>query len=221
MNEGIVFAAFDVTATVFWVVRIAATICGALVGWFATSPLARLIYRGAFHRPIPTWLLPWTRLAGAALVGLLIFYFLPLGGFGSLGWGPGAGGAPGLGAGSGSGKKEDGLKDDDGKNGSAQTSRMGSETLDIELIGGTRYRGDGRFYLMQGKEPVLNLEEVDDYFKKNKDRLAEYVTIVLTPDSVAPQHGAVLRLNTIIEKYERIPQVKNVNKALKSDQPGS
>ena len=66
MNEGVLQGAFDVTAVLFLVLRLAAGVGGALVGWFLTGPVVRLLYRGAFHRPAPGWLLPWTRLAGAA-----------------------------------------------------------------------------------------------------------------------------------------------------------
>src|SRR5689334_18126058 len=99
MTLGTLLAAIDITATVFWVVRLAAGFGGALVGWFVTGPVTRLLYRGAFQRPAPGWLVSWARLGGAALVGLLLFYFLPLGGGRGFGWGPGAGSGPGPGRG--------------------------------------------------------------------------------------------------------------------------
>jgi hypothetical protein len=203
-------SAIDVTATLFWALRLAAGVGGALVGWFVTGPVARLLYRGAFQRPVPGWLLPWARLGGAALVGLLLFYFLPLGGGSGFGWGPGAGSGPGLGAGSGPGKSTDDKTAPADK--TSKNSGKDLEALEIELVGGTRYQGNGRFYLINRREPAVVLEEVEDYFKKHQERLAEYVTIVLTPNqSVDAGHRAVLRLNTIIEKYNRKPQVKDVD----------
>jgi hypothetical protein len=202
----------DVTATVLWVLRIGLALGGAVIGWFVSGPVIRLLYRGAFRRPAPGWLMPWARLGGAALVGLLIFYYLPLGGGGGWGWGLGAGAGPGLGTGDGSGytKAEKAAIAD--KNG--ETSKKNYlEALEIELVGGTSYQGEGRFYLIKRRQPAVNLAEVDDHIKKNKERLGEYVTIILTPESVAAQHGAVLRLVTIIEDNGRIPQVKNVNAA--------
>jgi hypothetical protein len=199
--------ALDMTARVLWVLRLAAGACGALLGWFVTGPVARIAYRGALRRPVPRWLLPWARLAGAALLGLLLFYFLPLGGGGSLGWGPGAGG-PGSGA-NGSGTTP---QDKTATTATAASSGKNLEALEIEVIGGTRYQGDRRFYLIARREPAVTLDQVEEYFKANQDRLAEYVTIVLTPDqSVDVGHPAVLRLNTIIEKYKRRPQVKDVD----------
>jgi hypothetical protein len=205
-------AVLELTAYLFWVLRLAAGVGAAIVGWLFTGPVVRVIYRGAFQRPVPPRLVPWTKLGGAVLLGLLVFWYLPLGGGGGLGWGPGDGGGPGLGPGDGPAKKGSDEPSTGVKSPLAKKGRKDLETLEIELIGGARYKNDGRFYLLKRQEPVVPLDEVDDYLNKNKERLDEYVIVILTPDSVAPQHGAVLRLNTIIEKYQRIPQIKNVNK---------
>jgi hypothetical protein len=209
MNEALLPAAIDVTASLFWVLRVAAGVGGAVVGWFVSAPVVSVLFRAAFQRAAPRWLSPWVRLAGACLIGLLVFYFLPLGGGSGFGWGPGAGGGPGLGPGDGTGKtgNEKAAKQDK----SSATEKPKLETLDIELIGGKRYQEDGRFYLIRRQEPVVNLDAVADYLEKNKERLAEYVNIVLTPASVDAQHGAVLRLRTVIEKHGRIPLLKSVN----------
>ena len=211
MSEPALLATIDMVATLFWGLRVAAGIGAGLVGWFLTGPIVRLLYRGAFRRPAPGWLLPWARLGGAAVIGLLVFYYLPLGGGGGFGWGAGAGGGPGRGPGDGSSTtKKDQLAETEKAN-VVKTPIKGLENLEIELIGGKRYRDDGRYYLINRREPEVALEDVEDYLKKNKDRLAEYVTIVLTPTSVDAQHGAVLRLNTVIEKYDRIPKMLNIN----------
>ena len=218
MNEGAVLAAIDVVNTLFWLLRVAAAIGGALVGWFGTAPLVRLLYRAAFHRPVPRWLVPWARLVGAGLFGFLIFYYLPLGGGSGLGWGPGPGGGPGAGPGNGSANKDGKGSTDSAKphatdKNVAPMPKMVLETLEIELIGGKRYKNDGlfRFYLIKRLEPAVSLDEVEDYLKKNKDRLEKDVTVVLTSESVAAQHNAVLRLNTIIERYALVPQLKNID----------
>jgi hypothetical protein len=210
VNLAPLWGAIDLTAPIFLVLRVAAAVGGAVVGWFAAGPVTRVLYYGAFHRKTPGWVTPWFRLGGAALVGLLIFYLLPLGGGSGFGWGPGAGGNPGLGAGDGSGKTKEQTIAGSDKSISGK-AKIALEALQIELLGGARYMGDGRYYLIQRRPPAETLEEVEEYFKKNKERLEEYVTIILTPESVAAQHGAVLRLNTIIEKYGRIPVIKNVN----------
>jgi hypothetical protein len=209
MMAGILLGVIDVTAMIFWVLRLAAGVGGALIGWFSTGPLARIMYRVVFRRPVPGWLLPWARLGGAALAGLLLFYFLPLGGGSGFGWGPGAGGGPGRGPDKGSEKAADGQAARDQKR-TGDKPVTHREALEIELVGGPLYRGDGRFYLINRRAPAVALEEVEGYLKSHQDRLAEYVTIVLTPTSVDAGHRAVLRLNTIIEKYDRKPQLKDV-----------
>ena len=211
MSEAALLATIDVVATLFWGLRVAAGIGAGLVGWFLTGPVVRLLYRGALRRPVPGWLLPWARLGGAALLGLLVYYYLPLGGGGGFGWGAGAGGGPGRGPGDGSATTKNDKPADAEITNIAKAPIKGIENLEIELIGGKRYRNDGRYYLISRQEPAVGLEEVEDYLKKSKDRLAEYVTIVLTPKSVDAQHGAVLRLNTVIEKYDRIPKMLNTN----------
>ncbi len=206
------FESFDLTAPLFWVLRVAAGLGGALIGWFITGPIVRLLVRGAFHRTTPGWLLPWAKLGGAGAVGFLVYYYLMLGGIGGPGWGPGPGGAPGRGPGDGSVVAGADKAAADGKSSkAANAAQKKREALEIELIGGKRYHDDGRYYLLKRQEPPLTKEAVDDYLREHQDTLDEYVTIILTPQSVAAQHGAVLRLTGVIEKYGRNPQIKNVN----------
>jgi hypothetical protein len=210
MTQGWLVAAIDVTATIFWVLRLAAGIGGALVAWFATGPVIRVLYRVALRRAAPGWMLPWARLGGAGLAGWLIFYFLPLGGGSGFGWGAGAGGGPGRGPGDGS-AKANGQATKTDKTSIAESPKRDLEALEIELLGGKRFQGQDRYYLIQRKEPAVTFEDVKAYFMKHEDRLAQDVTIVLTPESVAEEHGAILRLKGIIEKYKRTWQVKNVD----------
>ena len=210
MSAMALYALSNLTIGLFWALRVAAAIGAALVGWFVSGPILRLAYRGLARRPAPNWLMPWARLGGAALCGLLAYFFLPLGGGGGLGWGPGAGGGPGIGPGTGLTKATPG---DEGKQQSTEAAKATVkplENLEIELIGGKRYRGDGRYYLINRREPVVTLEEVEKYLRENAAHLAEYVTIVLAPTSVDAQHGAVLRLSTVIEKIDRTPRIVNV-----------
>ncbi|MBI3409255.1 MAG: hypothetical protein HY040_12985 [Planctomycetes bacterium] len=210
MNEPHLFGFIDLTAPVFFVLRVAAGIGAAMVGWFATGPVVRLLYRLAFQRGVPNWVLPWSRLVGAVLCGLLVYYFLPLGGGNGWGWGAGAGGGPGRGPGDGSGqtsdqtKKDAPAKDNRDKSLPAKTVR---EPVAIELIGGDQYKGDEKYYLLKRQPPAVSLTELEAYFKNHKDRLE--VHIVLTPNSVGEGQGALRRLKDLADTY-RIPTVRRV-----------
>src|SRR5205807_7646161 len=57
--EGTLLGVLDVTATLLGGLRLAAGFGAALAGWFATGPVVRVLYRGAFHRPAPGWFMPW------------------------------------------------------------------------------------------------------------------------------------------------------------------
>src|SRR5437667_455698 len=92
------------------IVRIIGGVGGSFVGWFVTDPLARISYRLARHKPIPDWTLPWLKLGGAAILGLVVFFLIQLGGSG---YGPGPGGGPGKGPGKGGTEHAGGGKDGD------------------------------------------------------------------------------------------------------------
>lgn len=204
------FALGNITGSLFWIMRVAAALGAMIVGWFAGGPVVRVLYRGLMRRPTPRWLVPSARLGSAALLGLLVYFYLPLGGGAGLGWGPGAGGGPGLGPGSSLAKSGAENTSKQQEAATADPAKKGTKNLEIELIGGKRYQGDGRFYLIKRREPVVALEDVEKYLVANNADLAEYVTIVLAPNSVDAQHGAVLRLATVIEKYGHIPRIENV-----------
>ncbi|MCI0639348.1 MAG: hypothetical protein L0Y72_27170 [Gemmataceae bacterium] len=202
--------ALDLTTPIFVVLRFVAAVGGAFAGWFAGPPIARFLCRLAFHRPLPGWLRPVTRLSGSLLFAFLVYFFLPLGGGPGFGWGPGAGGAPGPGQGTGkengvaSNKEKNEGKDPSGGNDKKMPPTLVREPVDIELIGGERYKGDGRYYLMRRKEPPRTLDEVEAFFKEHKDRLE--VHIILTEESVGTRQGALGRLRDLTKKY-KIPTV--------------
>ena len=201
------FAFFDLTAPIFFVLRVAAGIGAAIVGWFATGPIIRLLYRVTLRRGIPGWAVPPSRLAGAVVCGLLVFYFLPLGGGAGWGWGPGAGGGPGRGAG------EGGDRTDKQANKDAATkevkdnlpAKMIREPVAIELIGGEQYKGDEKYYLLKRQSPAMSLSEIETQFKNHKDRWE--IHIILTSNSVGEGQGALSRLERLADAY-RIPTVR-------------
>lgn len=185
------------TAAIYLVIRSVAAVAGALLGYFVTGPVLRLLYRLALGRPVPGWLLPLGRLGGAALIGALIFFFLPLGGGPGWGWGPGWG----AGLGEGTGQSDNG---DKGKAANGAKKGPVREKLVIELLGGSRYLGEGRFYLIKSEPPARTLGEIEEYIKDRADKLL--VQIQVTDESVAPGHVAVSRLHELMQRYQ-IPTV--------------
>jgi hypothetical protein len=201
VEGGLLFAQFNFTEEMLWGLRFLAGLVGALLGWYASGPLLRLLYRVSFRRPIPGWLLPWGRLGAAVGLALLAFFFLPLGsGSSGLGWGPGHGGGPGLG----SAAPPSAVNKDSAV---PPRSKSAREIVDIEMLGGKNYPGEGRYYLLNRTGPPRSLEEIKEYLAKKGDKIE--VHIVLTEQSVAPNHGAVARLRDLLDR-DHIPTIETV-----------
>lgn len=190
-----------ITEPIFWFIRIAAALGGAILGFFLSGPVLRLLYRIAFHRPVPGWLLPLGKLAGGALLGALFFFLVSIGGRG-LGWGGGSGFGTGAGPGT---DKPAGDKVRAGKGAGEKSAR---EKLVIELLGGSRYLGEGRYYLIKREPPARTLNDVEEFIKDKADKLE--VHVLLTDESVAASHPAVGRLRERLEHYQ-IPTVMSTD----------
>lgn len=186
----------DPAAFFLGVLKIVAGLGGAVFGWFLTGPLVRLFHRAAFRKPVPKWLLPWTKLAGALALGLLLYYVTNWGGGAGWGWGPGSGGGPGLGAGDGSGAKP---AKDKATDKAGSTTQKRRDPFDIEIIDVDTYKGDEKYYLLKRKPPAKSLTEVEDFLKDNKDRLE--VHVIQTNNSVSEVEG-LTPLRTLTQKYE-------------------
>src|SRR5262249_62167112 len=76
--------------------RLFFALAGAVIGWFVTPPLVRLLGRLAFHKPSPPLGPRPPPVPGARLVGVLVFPFFPFGRRGRGGGGPGGGPRAGL-----------------------------------------------------------------------------------------------------------------------------
>lgn len=209
-------AQLSLTEPLFWVLRFIAGVGGAFIGWFLTDPLTRITYRLIARQPVPGWVLPWTKMLGAATLGLLVFFFIPLGeGGGGLGWGPGQGGGPGQGkdaGGKGTSDKTDGKKpltDAPAKDTKGPTKTV-REIVEIELLGGPRYPGGGKYYLIDRRDPPRTLEEVEQYLKKRKDQIE--VHVILTEQSVGRHHSAYLLLRDKL-RVQGIPFVEPTESA--------
>ena len=185
-----------ITAPVLLFIKIAAAAGGALVGYFVSGPIVRLLFRLAFQRPAPGWFVPLGRLGGAALLGALLFFLVSLGG-GGWGWG---GGGSGFGAGPGTGK----AGSEQGKPGTGKSDKPTREKLVIELLGGNRVAGDLRYYLLDSAQPAKTLAEVEALLKEKADKLEVHVG--LTDESVAASHPAVARLRELLHRYQ-VPTV--------------
>jgi hypothetical protein len=186
----------------FLVLRGAAAVGGAVFGWVLSAPLCRILVRAAFHRPAPALVVVAARCAGGAVLACLIFYFLPLGFGGGAGFGFGPGGNASGSGGAGGGSNSFTAKSNPGKQAAEIQNKPAPprEILDIELIGGKRYRGDDRFYLLRRQEPPVPIKDVEKLFQENKGRLE--VHIILTAESVGRSHAAFQRLNNLAQKYD-------------------
>jgi hypothetical protein len=188
---------------VWLVIRLFAALAGAVVGWLVTGLVVRVLVRLAFQRPAPRLVEFLARIVGAVIIGLLVYYYLHPGGSG--GWGLGGGGLGLGGGGIGPGTSGTGLsttaRATTNKAGTAKTTTRAPspDTLTIALLGGSRYPGEGRYYLIGGKEPARTLDEVAAYLKNNPERYRR-VEIVLYPDSVAGAHPATTRLQELVER---------------------
>ena len=191
----------SVTDYLVWTFKIIAALGGAVVGWLLAGPVVRLLVRGAFHRPASSGTLFAGKICGAGLVGALFFFLVGLGG--NFGFGPGGGGG-GKGNGTGNGgigsaDKKDGHRTTDKKN---DTSPKLRSVVQIELLGGDRYKGDNRFFLLHRKEPALTLKDIDKYFQENKD-LEVHIIIRTAPEMSVSEHSpTVSRLRNLADKYK-------------------
>jgi hypothetical protein len=206
---GPVLAVFQV---LYVAVRIFAAAAGALVGWLVTGFAVRVLVRLAFHRPVPRPVLFLARVVGAVLIGLLVYYYLHPGGSG--GWGLGGGGFGLGGGGTGPGKGGAGgtgiqatTRTTAAEPGTAKSTDRATtaktrppDTLTIELLGGSRYKKDRRYYLVDGREPAKTLDEVEESLKRNKGRYRK-LEIVITPESVASVHPAVTGLEELAQQH--------------------
>ncbi len=203
------FADFNLLETTLHVVRFVAGVGAAFVGWFLSDPLARLAHRLMSFKPIAPRLIFPCKVLGAGLLGMFVYFFLPLGGGGGLGWGPGAGAGFGKGAGTGG----DGAKDEkklakndlEVKKDSSNKNAPQREPLEIEIISAKKYQKDERFYLLKRAPPALSLDEVKSHFDKNHAKIELH--IIQTEDSVGTQVGALDKLRESANSH-RIPTLE-------------
>src|SRR6185295_17363677 len=139
----------------------------------------------------PPALLPWLKFCTGAVLSALLYTLVHLGSGGGWGWGggggSGSGGGKGDGKGSGTGElKMPGDPSKKGTTGEPKTSAPSREILTVELLGGNRYPGDGKYYLVGGKEPAITLAAFDEILKNRGEKIELHIRY--SADSVGRQH---------------------------------
>jgi hypothetical protein len=200
------FPDFGLSEYMLGIVRIIATVGGAIVGWFGSGLLTRVGYWLWYHATTPGPLLFTLKGMGAVTLGLLM-WFMPFGGGGGLGWGPGQGGLPGKGPGQGGNKEAPIAKDaktpkDDAKTDPAKSAQS-LQSVEIEIISGKLFKDDGkdRYFVVDHKYPALSHDELDDYLKQNHAKIE--VTPVLTKDSigVGRENSPLTQMKALTKKH--------------------
>jgi hypothetical protein len=198
------------------IIRLIAAVGGFVVGYMFSGPVWRAIWRITRRKPIPPALLPWMKFCTGMVLAALLYTLVHLGGGGGWGWGGGGGSGTGGGKGDGkgpgktSGSGEANPSDDPAKKGDPSTQKAKSsnrEILVIELLGGARYPGDGKYYLVAGKEPPLAIAAVDELLKKRGDKIELHIRY--SANSVGQRHAAADRLRDAATKHQ-IPLVETV-----------
>jgi hypothetical protein len=196
------FPDFGLPEYLLSIVRIIATVGGAVVGWFGCDPLTRAVYRLIYRAATPGVLLFTIKGIGATTLALLM-WFMPFGGGGGLGWGPGAGGLPGKGPGQGGDKPAQAAKPNDDAKPDAPKSTQPLQPIEIEIISGKLFKDDGkdRYFVVDHKYPALSHDELDDFLKQNHARIE--ITPVLTKDSlgVGRENSPLSQLKALTKKH--------------------
>jgi hypothetical protein len=199
----IAFFDADLIREVFlFAVRFVAALGGFVVGYALTGPVVTLLARLIFHKPMPQWSMAWCKVIGGFLVALLVFWLLPVGGWGPGGGGKGSGGGTGDGKGTGSGKVTatgSGKYTTDGKGGPVNDSGV----LVIELLGPeTADKESGKCYLINRQPPPADLQAVEVYLKQHRERITAMKILVVREQSVSHNDPLwVGRLQELAQQY--------------------
>ena len=184
--------------------RIIATVGAAVVGWFLSDPLTRGLYWLVRRATVPALLLFSSKSLGAITLAVLTFIAMQFvnfgGGGGGWGLGPGAGGLPGKGPGQGGGDAVPNTKDNKTKPDSQKGSRA-LEPIEIEIISDKLYKNDEKYFLVQRKEPAFSRSELDDYLKKNKDKIEVIPILTGRSIGIGGEDSPLSQLQGLTEKH--------------------
>lgn len=187
--------AWTMSEAMQYAVRGGAALVGLVVGWFVMKPLANVLSRLAFQRPVAPEILPLIRAIGAVGLAILLYFTVPVGT--GIGTGDGSGGGAGKDKSSGKDKSGVGSKDKIGKGGDKDSvpvekgkkaDDVAPDLIRVEIVGGVRYPGKEKWYLFQRKEPPLDKVELKDRIKvflKEAGLKSARLQPVIMPDTVA------------------------------------
>ena len=201
------FPWIDLTTPFLSAIRIIVGIGGFFVGYLFSSPFWRIGYWLRYRKSISTTgLLFWGRLLTGVTLGTALYFFLPLGGFGPGGGGTGTGTGKGNGVGP-------GIDNQPGKGIVGQAPTKGATTsqrkvVTIELLGGERYKHDGKYYLIDRKEPAVDKGQVEELLTVGSRSKLE-IQLLFTSQSVHTKHPAAEAIRNLADKYQ-VPHVDHV-----------
>jgi hypothetical protein len=181
-------------------VRFVAALGGFVVGYVLSGPVATLLARLAFHKPLPQWSLAWCKVIGGIVVAVLVFWLLPIGGWGPGGGGKGSGGGTGDGKGTGSGQGT-GTGSQAGKTNGKQPGDGTSKGLEdngilvIEMCGPETAVEDKCYLINRQKTPV-DFKQVEAYLKQHRQRITA-MQVLFTEQSVSRNDPVVARLQDL------------------------
>jgi hypothetical protein len=188
----------DLTTPFFSAIRIIVGLGGFFVGYLLSGPFWGIGYWLRYRKSIKaTGLLFWAKLLSGVTLGTALYFFLPLGGFGPGGGGSGTGAGKGNGTGPGIDNQPGKGVGSDPKKGPITSQR---KVVTIELLGGERYKHDGRYYLIDRKEPAVAKEQVEELLKSDPNKLE--VQLLFTSQSVHTKHPAADAVRHLARQYQ-------------------
>src|SRR5262245_47434183 len=165
-----VLIGFAVPEFVYQGLRLLAASVGAIGGWIVAGPLAGGLVRLIFRRPLGDNGKLVARFLGGGAIAALIYFYLPLGPGGG---GEGTGGGIGDGTGSGiTGNTNTGKPGKDSpSNGQNVDKKAGKpqtkgDVLRVEILGKDRYKGGGKYYLLDGE--MMDYDQLDALLERRK-----------------------------------------------------
>ena len=205
----------DLSNTVFNIVRVIASVGGAVIGWFAADPLTRGVYRVSKGGATPGTLLLGAKLSGAAALAAVVYFSISFGTGRGPGFGPGSGGLPGSGKGEGGDKviananpkNEQNPKNAKTPNDPKTPPKL--EIVEIEILGGNRLKDakDKHYYLVKGLANPFDDEGLKAYFQKNLGKIKIVPVLTDGTTGLARPNDALAKLEKLADdcKIERVP----------------